>query len=462
MQSNPPNPWRRSQKARLWLEMTGPSPTLADFWRSRQKSPNSFLIAHMFNFLPTLARWGRAVAALAGTALLSGCDLNFWRMDGHQSTIVVDGIVARQQLELFYVTCWVSLAIFVVVAAVLAYATFKFKARNSADEHAEPPPQGHGNPLVELSLIGASVLALVIIAVPTLRVLWFTYEMPESEKKDSYEVTATGYQWWFKFEYPSELAPANAAGAKAPIVAANELVIPAGRAVRINLRTIDVIHSFWLPKLGGKVDMIPNRANHIWLKADQPGYFWGQCAEYCGDSHAVMRFRVVALGPKEFAEWLEQQGQLARNVAPSSTASAARTQVAALRKFAPNEKGITDKFEQNPLEAWRAKQVPERNEDAALVAKGRQLFAAKTCIACHSVRGHDGAGVSGPDLTHVGARTTLAAGLIENNSEQLRRWVRDPGSVKPGNKMAKAYLENKISLSDEEQVAVVAYLESLK
>ena len=416
----------------------------------------------MLKLLPNFARWSRAAAALTCMATLTGCDLNFWRMDGHQSTIVVDGIVARQQLELFYVTCWVSLAIFVVVAAVLAYATFKFKARNSADEHAEPPPQGHGNPLVELSLIGASVLALVIIAVPTLRVLWFTYEMPESEKKDSYEVTATGYQWWFKFEYPSELAPANAAGAKAPIVAANELVIPAGRAVRINLRTIDVIHSFWLPKLGGKVDMIPNRANHIWLKADKPGYFWGQCAEYCGDSHAVMRFRVVALGPKEFAEWLEQQGQLARNVAPSSTASSARTQVAALRKFAPNEKGITDKFEQNPLEAWRAKQVPEKNEDAALVAKGRQLFAAKTCIACHSVRGHDGAGVSGPDLTHVGARTTLAAGLIENNSEQLRRWVRDPGSVKPGNKMAKAYLENKISLSDEEQVAVVAYLESLK
>lgn len=416
----------------------------------------------MFPSLPPLARWGRALSALAGMTLLSGCDLNFWRMDGHQSTIVVDGSVAKQQLEVFYVTCWVSLVIFVIVAAVLAYAMIKFRAKTEADEHAEPPAQSHGNPLIELGLIGASVLSLVIIAVPTLKAIWSTYDVPEAEKKDAYEVTATGYQWWFRFEYPSEIAPVNATGAKAPIVSANELVIPAGRPVRINLRTVDVIHSFWLPKLAGKVDMIPNRANFIFVKADKPGYYWGQCAEYCGDSHAVMRFRVIALEKAEFARWVEQQGQTARIVAASTVAAASAPQFAALRKFAQNEAGITDKFESNPLEAWRAKQQPEKDENAALIAKGRQLFSAKTCIACHSIRGHDGAGVSAPDLTHLGSRTTIAAGLLENNSQQLRRWIRDPGSVKPGNKMAKAYLENKISLSDEEQVALVAYLESLK
>jgi cytochrome c oxidase subunit 2 len=401
---------------------------------------------------------------LAGIALLSGCDFNaWWRMDGHQSTISVDGTVARQQLDVFYVTCWVSLVIFVIVASVLAYATFKFRARTDADEHAEPPPQSHGNPLVELGLIGASVLSLVIIAVPTLKTIWSTYDVPEAERKDAYEVSATGYQWWFKFEYPGELAPANSAGAKAPLVTGNELVIPAGRAVRINLRTVDVIHSFWLPKLAGKVDMIPNRANFIYLKADKPGYFWGQCAEFCGDSHAVMRFRVVALEKKEFAEWLEQQGQLARTVAASTAGTGGpAAPVAALKKFSGNEAGITDKFEVNPLAAWRAKQLPEKGEDAALIAKGRQLFSAKTCIACHAVRGHDGAGVAGPDLTHLGSRSTIAAGLLENDSVQLRRWIRDPGSVKPGNKMAKAYVDNKITLSDEEQIALVAYLESLK
>src|SRR5688572_2388522 len=417
----------------------------------------------MFTFLPNPARWVRAAAALTGLALLSGCaKLNFWQMDGHQSTIAVEGPVAREQLEIFYVTCWVSLVIFVLVAAVLAYATFKFRARNEADEHAEPPPQGHGNPLIELGLIGASVLALVIIAVPTLRGIWSTYDVPEAEKANAYEINAVGYQWWFKFEYPSEIAPANET-LKAPLVTGNELVIPAGRPVRIHLLTADVIHSFWVPKLAGKVDMIPNRANRLWLQADKPGYFWGQCAEYCGDSHAVMRFRIIALAPKEFAEWLEQQSQLGRNVAPrAADANRATPQFASLRTFRQNEAGITDKFDVNPLESWRAKQLPEKNEDPALIAQGKTLFASKACSTCHTIRGHQAMGVQGPDLTHIGSRSTIAAGLLENNSDQLRRWIRDPGSVKPGNKMAKAYNDLKISLTDEEQVALVAYLESLK
>jgi cytochrome c oxidase subunit II len=416
----------------------------------------------MPTLLPTLARSSRAAAAFAGLALLSGCDYQFWRMTGHQSAMAVEGPVAREQLDIFLVTCWVSLVIFIIVASVLAYATFKFRAKNEADEHAEPPPQGHGNPLVELGLIGASVLALVIIAVPTLKGIWSTYDVAEAQKKEAYEITATGYQWWFKFEYPAELAPVNETGAKAPLVVGNELVIPAGRPVRIHLRTVDVIHSFWVPKLAGKVDMIPNRANHIWMQADKPGYFWGQCAEYCGDSHAVMRFRVVALEKKDFEDWLQQQSQLGRTVAPVAGDNRPKAQFASLRTFKQNEVGITDRFDVNPLEAWKQKQEPEKDENPELIAKGRQFFAAKTCNTCHTVRGQDAMGVQGPDLTHVGARTTIAAGLLENNSEQLRRWIRDPGSVKPGNKMAKGYMDNNIKLSDEEQVSIVAYLQSLK
>ncbi len=427
----------------------------------------------MFTSLPTSARWVRAAAALTGLVLLSGCEkINFWRMDGHQSTIVVDGPVAREQLQIFYVTCWVSLVIFIIVAAVLAYATFKFRARSAADEHAEPPPQGHGNPLVELSLIGASVLALVVIAIPTLKGIWSTYDVPEAEKANMYEVNAIGYQWWFKFEYPGELVATNADGAKAPLVTGNELVVPAGRPVRVNLRTVDVIHSFWLPKLAGKVDMIPNRPNLLWFKADKPGYYWGQCAEYCGDSHAVMRFRVVALEPKEFAEWLEQQSQLGRAVTPTAAdASRPKPQFASLRSFKTNEAGVTEKFDLNPLESWRAKQLPEKDENAALIAQGRQLFQDKACIACHTVRGHfQISGITAPDLTHVGSRSTIGAGLLENNTEQLRRWIRDPGSVKPGNKMALAYARvgqdgkpvDGIKLTTEEEVALTAYLESLK
>jgi len=413
--------------------------------------------------LPTVARGGRVGLGLGGLALLSGCDLNFWRMDGHQSTIAVEGPVALEQLRIFYVTCWVTLVIFILVAAVLVYATWKFRARSEADEHAEPPPQGHGNPLVELGLIGGSILALVIIAFPTLRGILYTHDIPEAERANAYEISATGYQWWFKFEHPTELATVPESNGKAPLVTANEMVIPVGRPVRINLRTLDVIHSFWVPKLAGKVDMIPNRANFIWLQADKPGYYWGQCAEYCGDSHAVMRFRVIALGPKEFNEWLDQQMQPGRTVTASTAQSAPpQAQFAALRQFRRNESGITDLYDTNPLEAWRTKQAPEKGENAALIAKGRELFASKTCIACHTVRGHRAQGITGPDLTHVGARTTIAGGLLENNREQLHRWIHDPESVKPGNKMAKGYRDNKVTMTNEDEVALVAYLESLK
>ncbi|MEO7414138.1 MAG: cytochrome c oxidase subunit II, partial [Opitutaceae bacterium] len=219
----------------------------------------------------SLASWFSRLFALGGIALLTGCDLNFWRMDGHQSTLVVEGPVARSQANLFYITCWVTLVIFILVGGVLAYATWKFRAKSDSDEHAEPPEQGHGNPLVEIGLIAASVVALVVIAIPTLSSIVYTYDVPAERKANSYEITATGFQWWFKFEYPKEQI-ANVG----TLVTSNELVIPAGRPVRVNLRTLDVIHSFWVPKLGGKVDMIPNRANFLWLEADQPGYFWGQ------------------------------------------------------------------------------------------------------------------------------------------------------------------------------------------
>lgn len=423
------------------------------------------------NLLPTqttrthLARWSRAALALGSLALLSGCNLNSWLgLDGHQSTIVVDGPVARSQRDLFYVTCWVSLVIFILVGAVLAYATVKFRARSAAEEHAEPPPQGHGNPLVEMALIAGSILALVIIAYPTLTAITFTYDVPVAEKANAYEITATGYQWWFKFEYPGEMATVPETQGKAPLVAANELVIPAGRPVRINLRTLDVIHSFWIPKLAGKVDMIPNRANFIWLKADQPGYFWGQCAEYCGDSHAVMRFRVVALAPREFNDWLDAQLQAARTVAVTADTGRPRAQFASLRTFKTNETGFVagDQLDVAPLDAWRAKQFPEKAEDAALIAQGKALFQAKTCIGCHTIRGAGAQGVTAPDLTHVGARTTIAGGLLENNAEQLHRWIHNPAAVKPGNKMGKGYVDNKITLTPEDETALVAFLHSLK
>jgi len=413
------------------------------------------------SILPQLSRWSRAALALGGTALLAGCNFNFWQMDGRQTTIETSGPVAKSQLEVFYVTCWVTLVIFLLVGGVLAYATIKFKSRNAADEHAEPPEQSHGNPLIEISLIGASVLALVIIAIPTLKAIGYTYDVPEAERENAYEVTATGYQWWFQFSYPSEQI--DGVG---NLTTANELVIPAGRPVRINLRTTDVIHSFWVPKLAGKVDMIPNRGNHLWLQADEPGYFWGQCAEYCGQSHAVMRFRVIALNEEDFAHWVARKKAPARTV-EYDEADATDLPKVQFASFKTNEYGFTDKWaldaEISPLDNWKQQQFPAKDENSHLIAEGRKLFQQKTCIACHKVRGHEGLGITGPDLTHIGSRTTIAGGLLENNHDQMARWLMHPEIVKPGNKMyTTGYVPNNITLSSDEVSALVAYLESLK
>jgi cytochrome c oxidase subunit 2 len=413
-------------------------------------------------FSTRISRWALAAAAMAGSSLLTGC---FW-LDGVQSTFDTSGPVARGQLDLFFVTCWVTLVIFVLVGSALAYAMIKFRARSDDDLHAEPPEQGHGNPLVEVSLIAASVFSLVVIAVPTLKGIWFTYDVPEAERANAYEVTATGYQWWFKFDYPNETAQTPDATGKlvnAPLTTGTELVIPAGRPVHINLRTVDVIHSFWVPRLSGKVDMVPNRGNSLWIKADKPGYFWGQCAEFCGESHAVMRFRVIALSPRDFNDWLTAQMAPAR-VAPPAEPNQPKAQFAAYRTFRRNEAGYTDRFDVSPLDAWRAQQQPDKAEDGAQIAKGRELFKAKTCVSCHTIRGLEGAvGVQGPELTHVGARTTIAGGLLENNRDELHRWIHAPNEVKPGNKMwVNGYVLNHISLTPDDEDALVSFLASLK
>jgi cytochrome c oxidase subunit 2 len=282
------------------------------------------------------------------------------------------------------------------------------------------------------------------------------------------DVTATGYQWWFKFEYNSEKI--QTAMGEQNLATGNELVVPVGKPVRVQLRTVDVIHSFWIPKLAGKVDMIPNRPNFLWFKADHAGYFYGQCAEYCGDSHAIMRFRVIALEKEAYAHWLANQKQPARDV---TTADASRPHVefASLTSSTSLATGPGSALIGEPSNAfkdWQAKQNPGANEDPAQIAKGRKLFSEKTCISCHTVRGHDGIGITGPELTHVGARSSIAAGSLENSPEFMHQWILRPNYFKPGNKMFNGgYMDvdtgkPKFSLNDQEIDAIVAYLQSLK
>ena len=209
---------------------------------------------------------------------------------------------------------------------------------------------------------------------------------------DSLEVVATGHQWWFEFEYPG-----------LGVTTANELHIPVGQSVNVELRSTDVIHSFWVPRLSGKVDMVPGHDNRLWFTPEEPGVFLGQCAEFCGTSHANMRFRVFVDTQEDFDAWVAQQA---------------------------------------------ADALPPEGE----LATAGQTIATTICAACHTIRGTNAAGQIGPDLTHVGSRTTIASGILENTPENLRAWITNPPAEKPGSLMPV------LPLTDEQIVQVSEYL----
>lgn len=331
-----------------------------------------------------------AVFAAPLFLLLSGCSRD--DLTVRQSTLDPKGPVAQMQYDVFMDTVWLVLVLFALVGGMLVYAVIRFRAR-STDSDQPIVEEGHGNPLIEIGLITASIGSLVFIAIPTLSAIWYTDDVPEesvptsklaawyprvgADGKENYpkvveeqvlQIDVIGKQWWFRFEYP-QLGLTSDAKHTVP----NELVIPKGKAVRINLRSEDVIHSFWLPKVAGKVDLMPGRKNHMWIQANETGHYYGQCAEFCGDSHAYMLFRCEVLEPEAFAAWVK--AQKAPAVEPTAGSKA---------------------------------------------AKGKEIFAAKTCAMCHNVGGQFGAGVFGPDLTHVASRKSLAGAWLDNRNSQAQ------------------------------------------
>ena len=350
----------------------------------------------------------------------------YFNMEGKQSTLDPQGPVAANQMELFYLVLGLTVFLFFAVGGALAYAMWRFRERKTDDPNFIPK-QSHGHPLVEVGLVLASTTLLVVIAIPTFGGIILKSDVPEELQENAIEVNVTGYQWWWGFEYPEH-----------GFHTANEVVFPAGRAVQLNLVADDVIHSFWLPKLAGKVDLIPGQQNSIWIKADEPGYFWGQCAEYCGDSHAYMLFRARALSEEDWEDWLATQ------------------------QSATVEPGAA----YTPLSAKAAADGPDEQ-----ITHGAELFV-ENCVRCHSV--DPKVQTLAPNLAHFGSRSSIAAGWLENEPENLHKWIQRPDQVKPGNfmwygfpnpqKPGEVLMEGlkDADLNHDEVDALVAYLNALQ
>ncbi|MFL6289554.1 MAG: cytochrome c oxidase subunit II [Thermoanaerobaculia bacterium] len=321
----------------------------------------------------------------------------------NQSVLHAFGPQAARILGLWDLMYWVCAAVFVLVILALLAAVLRRRPQggdNLTDEEdlPGPPPDTHRR-LVKV--IGAAVAITVLILFVLLAASVATGRATASLAGDPLNLKLTGKQWWWQVEY---VDPVPSQG----ITTANEIHIPVGRPVRIELESTDVIHSFWVPSLHGKKDLIPGYTTAIWIRADRPGIYRGQCAEFCGFQHAHMALLVIADPPERFRAWAEAQR---RPSAPPAT--------------------------------------PEQ-------VLGKYLVEHLPCANCHTVRGTQASGRLGPDLTHLASRRTLAAGIMPNNRGHLGGWVLDPQSIKPGSLMPPT------AMSSESLQAVLAYLEALR
>ncbi|HET7892348.1 MAG TPA: cytochrome c oxidase subunit II [Candidatus Sulfotelmatobacter sp.] len=287
-------------------------------------------------------------------------------------------------------------AIFLVVFTLLLYAVVKFKRRKN--DEGEEPPQVYGSNQVELAWTIIPILIVVALFMATARVIALVQKT--SAPNNAIAVVAIGHQFWWEYRYPG-----------LGVVTANELHVPVSDPSHptptfIQLLSADTDHSFWIPRLAGKTDLIPNHPNTMWIDPQETGVFLGQCAQYCGTQHAKMLLRVYVQSKDDFDRWIQRQRQ------PASVSDA--------------------------------------------VSQGQRIFETTACINCHTVLGTVANGRFGPDLTHLMSRDTIAAGAAPNTPESLRLWIRKPDAIKPGSLMPA------MQLSDQQLDEVTAYLETLR
>ena len=318
--------------------------------------------------------------------------------EGAQSTPSILAPASTPAHEIYGLSLFVLLitgSIFAVVAGLLAYVIVKFRARGPDAEHE--PPQIYGSTQVELAWTVIPVLIVVVLFLTTARIIFAIQDAPEP--KSALDVTVIGHQFWWEFRYP-----------KLNIVSANELHIPAStrsnpEPTYLHLLSADVDHSFWVPQLAGKTDLIPNHPNDMWLDPHEPGLYVGQCAQFCGIEHAKMLIRVYVDTPEQFDAWTKNQQRLA--------------------------------------------------VDDSAVDAGRQVFESQACVNCHTIVGTPAHGTFGPDLTHLMSRATIAAGAAANTPDNLRAWIHDPSTFKSGALMPA------MQLTDQQTDQLAAYLSTL-
>lgn len=336
----------------------------------------------------------------------------------------------------------IAVVIFVLVQGLIIFIVFKFRARSDEDA----PVQVHGNAKAEIAWTIAPALILAVAGVFTVVTLFDINA--RAEGSEVLQVKVTGHQWWWEYEYPDQ-----------KIITANELNIPTGRQVQLQLTSADVIHNFWPPKLAGKVYAIPGRTNYMRLEADKPGDYAGQCAEYCGLSHANMRLRVVAHSPEDFEKWVKNQQRSAAAPPTTTSTTMATTTTEAGEGAAAGAGGAEEESEPEP---GVEKPVGAGKDPVLDRAAGAELFITRGCNGCHTISGLEGAsGRVGPDLTHLYSRKTFAGAVFDLDRRNLRRWLRDPPAMKPMAPDNNQGMPN-LGLSEDEITQLIAYLETLK
>jgi len=327
--------------------------------------------------------------------LLSGCE-------GASSTmlpVTTSGVVIS---NLMWIVFGVAAVVFVVVETLLVISILKFRHKQKDPlQKADLPEQVEGNQFFETLWTMAPAIVLAIIFALTVVALQTVINPPQDgstaiTNANMLNIRVTGHQWWWQFDYPN-----------LKITTADEFHIPVNTVVMVSVQSADVIHSFWVPQFGGKIDVIPGHLNYTWFKATKTGVYNGQCSEYCGEEHAEMKFLVMVDTPEDYQTWVKSQQALPQDVLGDA-------------------------------------------------ATGKQIVLTGVCSGCHTIRGTSAVGKIGPDLTHLASRKIFSGGVLENTPDNLKKWLTDPSAVKPGTIMPK------LSLSPDDITSLIAYLETLK